>query len=183
MRRAKHQAVSDEEARKIILTWMHKSDTEAAVVASTYLEDRLGFAIKSRFVKLPETGDVTKHLTEAALFQGYGPLASFYAKIDIGFALGLYDNTRRTELHLIRSIRNEFAHTIEPVTFLNQNVAKKCGKLATYRRTQAAKMIAELLVSEGELPNKIAYLITCSFISGALDSASEFPVSHLYPRQ
>jgi hypothetical protein len=120
MRHRKRQSISDEEAREIILSWGRRSDTEAAVVAATYLEDRLSFTIKSRFVKLPESGDTSKHLTEAALFQGYGPLASFYAKIDIGFALGLYDNARRIDLHLIRSIRNDFAHAIEPMTFLNE---------------------------------------------------------------
>ena len=72
-RRSKQLSMSDEEANRLLKTWSDKGDTEAAIIAGSYIEDRLGFAIKCCFIKLPETGAVTKQLTEAALFDGYGP--------------------------------------------------------------------------------------------------------------
>jgi hypothetical protein len=60
--------------------------------------------------------NLSKTLKER-LFAGYGPLASFYAKIDIAYALGLISNALRRDLHAIRQIRNHFAHALDPVDF------------------------------------------------------------------
>lgn len=51
------------------------------------------------------------------LFTGYGPLASFSAKIDMAFALGLIDAEQRKTLNHVRHIRNVFAHADELLHF------------------------------------------------------------------
>ena len=51
------------------------------------------------------------------LFQGYGPLSSFSAKIDVAFALALLDKRTHAKLSIVRKIRNEFAHSSEPLSF------------------------------------------------------------------
>jgi hypothetical protein len=46
------------------------------------------------------------------LFDGFGPLASFASKIEIGFALNLFGEEARLDLLLINKIRNTLAHQI-----------------------------------------------------------------------
>jgi len=172
MRRPKHQIISEEETLKIIHSWAKKDDRGAAISAGAHVEDKLGTAIKVRFVQLPAKGDVAKRLTEAALFDGYGPLASFFAKIDIGFALGLYNAKTRFDLHVIRSIRNDFAHAVEDITFADNEVIRKCEKLSSKNERQRAEpQIKELQEQHHSLLYKIVYILACSYYVGKLDGA------------
>ena len=59
------------------------------------------------------------------------------AKVDIAFALGLYDRKIRKGLHTVRGIRNKFAHSSEPMEFNHNQVADECRKLDT----KAAKIL------------------------------------------
>jgi hypothetical protein len=52
------------------------------------------------------------------------PLSSFSAKIELGFALGLYDDKLRHPLNMIRDVRNEFAHNMDATSFDHPDVAK-----------------------------------------------------------
>ena len=63
MRRPKHQDISDDEVNRLIKVWSKKSDAEAAIIAGSFVEDRLGLAIRTFFVKLPSKGDAQKMLT------------------------------------------------------------------------------------------------------------------------
>lgn len=45
------------------------------------------------------------------IFDGYGPLSTFSAKIDVAFALDLIDADVHRDLRTIKDIRNCFAHT------------------------------------------------------------------------
>ena len=101
-----------------------ESDRAAAILAAAYFEDRLRDAIMTRFVALNRQDD-------AEIFKHYGPLSTFKAKVDIAFALGLYDRKTKKGLHTVRQIRNEFAHSPEPMEFDHEKVAAKCRKLDT----------------------------------------------------
>jgi DNA-binding MltR family transcriptional regulator len=46
-----------------------------------------------------------------------GPLRSFYTKIAMGYALGIYDKNMRGDLNIVRSIRNAFAHSKKLIQF------------------------------------------------------------------
>jgi hypothetical protein len=81
MRRVKHLPISDDELKRLMSQWRRKGDTNAAIVAGTFLEDRIGFAIKAHFVELPDKGNSENTLTASGLFDGYGPLASFSLKL------------------------------------------------------------------------------------------------------
>jgi hypothetical protein len=50
------------------------------------------------------------------LFEGYGPLSSFAAKIDLAYALDITTDAIDKELTLMRRIRNKFAHSKERLT-------------------------------------------------------------------
>lgn len=166
MRQPKHQPIPDgTEAERLLRAWSKNSAVEAAILAGTFVEDRLGFAIKSFFVKMPSRGNPERYLTENALFDGYGPLATFFAKIDLGFALGIYDVDQRMDFHIIRSIRNEFAHALEPITFENESIVRKLSKLHCM---QKGGYLAEQIRTSRIRSKKFVYILACCDLSGFL---------------
>jgi DNA-binding MltR family transcriptional regulator len=100
-----------------------QSDRGVAIVGAAYLEERLAEAIRSRFVS-SASSQVTKKL-----FEGYGPLTTLNAKIDIAHSLGLLGIHSLQDAHSIRKIRNEFAHTADPLGFNDLAIATKCADL------------------------------------------------------
>jgi hypothetical protein len=63
------------------------------------------------------------------LFEGYGPLATFSARIDLAYGLGYIAPLQRRDLHLIRKIRNIFAHRTGEVTFDDDDISSRCLEL------------------------------------------------------
>ena len=53
-----------------------------------------------------------------------GPLSSLSSKIELSFALGLFNEERRGSLHLIRDVRNAFAHTMDPISFEDPHISE-----------------------------------------------------------
>jgi hypothetical protein len=52
----------------------------------------------------------------AAIFEGYGPLASFSAKIIIGCSFDMYGPKIRKDLERVKDIKNAFAHARQKIT-------------------------------------------------------------------
>ena len=55
------------------------------------------------------------------LFDADRPLGTFSAKIAAAYRLGLLDHDVESALHMIRRMRNEFAHATTPVTLSESN--------------------------------------------------------------
>ena len=89
-----------------------ESDRGAAVHAVALFEDRLEEAIESRDKTFKDSRGLR-----------------FWFKIEIAYALGLYDQKIRDGLRTVANIRNEFAHSPEPMEFEHEKVAAKCRKL------------------------------------------------------
>ncbi len=67
------------------------------------------------------------------LFEGYGPLSTFNAKIDIARALAIVDEETYNTLRILKGIRNAFAHPKSPLPdFDDPEVIKECRKLPSY---------------------------------------------------
>jgi hypothetical protein len=106
-----------------ILHEMDNSDNRTcAIVAAALIENNLATAISAR-LRLLDAKEQKK------LFEDRGVLATFSAKIDIGFALNIYDGLVRHDLDQIRSIRNRFAHYLEVRDFDHPDVASFCDGL------------------------------------------------------
>lgn len=112
--------VSDDD-KPIIAEIEKQTDRGAALIATAYLEERLLEAIKARMNRFEEV--------ENKLFKGLGPLASFSSKIDLGLLLGIYDLQSQKMLHIIRDIRNEFAHQPKPRDFNSRRIRDLCKNL------------------------------------------------------
>jgi hypothetical protein len=114
--------LSDERYNRATKDIKRQRDRGAAIIAAALLEDHLVAAIKARLERHP--------IVENKMFNGYGSLASFSARIDFGLLLGLYDSKVCKQLHRIRNIRNEFAHNVEATTFESQRIRDLCAHLA-----------------------------------------------------
>lgn len=101
-----------------------QTDRGAAIIGATYLEERLRKAIESCFVSSLDA-DVVKTL----FGRGGAPLSTLSAKIDMAYVLGLVGEQTRNDLHLIRKIRDRFAHAFDPLTFKNAAVQRRCDEL------------------------------------------------------
>ena len=66
--------------------------------------------------------------TWAMLVADNGPLNTFYFKIAMGYALGIYDNRMRSDLDIVRQIRNAFAHSKKLIQFDHPAVVAELRK-------------------------------------------------------
>lgn len=66
--------------------------------------------------------------TWAMLIADNGPLRSFYTKIAMGYALGVYDKGMYNDLNIVRNIRNAFAHSKKLIQFDHPAVATELRK-------------------------------------------------------
>ena len=58
-----------------------------------------------------------------------GPLATFNAKIEMAYLLKIATKECRRVMHVIRRIRNEFAHSVEPIAFDDPKIKDMCSHL------------------------------------------------------
>jgi hypothetical protein len=112
-----------------------ETDRGAAIVSAAFLESRLELAIKETL----RNHTLKKGATLFdRLFKGYGPLATFGAKIDLAFALEIATEDDYHDLHIIRDVRNDFAHddigdNHSPVSFNLQSILDRCANLRTFK--------------------------------------------------
>jgi hypothetical protein len=115
---AKATVHSKEQVKAFVEEVKTQSDRGTAIVATAILDELLALIISARFIELSSERRDT-------LFTRMGaPLSSFSAKIEVAFALRTINNDARLALHLLRDVRNKFAHRVEPLTFDHPEVAK-----------------------------------------------------------
>ena len=98
-----------------------ETDRGLALAASAYLAAELHKLLTAHLVQHDDALD--------SLFGRYGPLASFSASVDLAFAVGLLSEKARRDLHLIRKIRNIFAHDPAVRGFADSDIASRCAEL------------------------------------------------------
>ena len=106
------------EAYGLLRSLEHESDRGCAIAMVSYVETQLGNLLKSRLVQ-------NRKLIKE-LFDGKGALATFSSRIDMAFLLALVGDDIRKDLHLLRKIRNDFAHSPTPLVFENQKTRDRC---------------------------------------------------------
>jgi hypothetical protein len=92
------------EYRSFVLEFMAETDRAAVVLGASKLDHQLYMILKKVLLPCPARRD--------DLFDGESGLGTFSAKIDMAYRLGLIDAGFARHLHLIRKIRNDFAHDV-----------------------------------------------------------------------
>jgi hypothetical protein len=112
-----------QEARDVRSGVLHKKEhpIATAILGAVMVEYELETLLRSKFKRKDDE-------TWAMLVADNGPLNSFYSKIVAGYALGIYDESMRDDLHIVRNIRNVFAHSKKPIQFDHPLIVKELGK-------------------------------------------------------
>ncbi len=105
----KERMEAAEEYIEFLKEFKEESDRAAAILGVAKL-DLLLYQILVK-VLLPNAGN------KDDLFDGEGPLSTFSAKIHLCYRMGLFDSAFARSLHLIRKIRNDFAHEVTGCKF------------------------------------------------------------------
>ena len=92
-----------------------ETDRGAAVLAVAFFEEQLKKAIEFKTTAFKNVNQ------------------NFWLKIEIAYAFKIFDKETRDGLHIVREIRNKFAHKGDPLKFERGEVADKCRKLRTDR--------------------------------------------------
>lgn len=99
------------------------SDRSCVIVAASIIDHLLSEVLKAFLVPCATVQDT--------LFDGpTAPLDSFSAKIDFAHRIGLLSAQSSRDLHLIRRMRNDQAHSIEGRTFEDPGLKDQVTKLA-----------------------------------------------------
>jgi hypothetical protein len=100
-----------------------ESDRALVVLAAAMLEELLGELLRARLV--PHAGN------NDPLFDGVNaPFSSFSASIDGCFRTGLISSQLARDLHLLRKIRNDFAHGVTSANFSIPAVLSRVSELS-----------------------------------------------------
>jgi DNA-binding MltR family transcriptional regulator len=99
-----------------------ESDRAAAILAAAAIDQRLTRLLYKLFG--PETSQST------SLFRPDDPLGNLSAKIEVAFRTGIIGTDLHRELHLLRKIRNKFAHSEEILAFAKSPIRDLAGELS-----------------------------------------------------
>jgi mannitol operon repressor len=111
---AKEEEADEEEFGRLLQAMDTDSDRATAVVAASLLDD----TIRSLILSCAKTRVVAEKLLGTT-----APLGTFSARIDAAHAFGFLTDAQATDLHILRRIRNEFAHRLRLLTFGSQKIA------------------------------------------------------------
>ena len=105
-------------------------------MAAAYLDDQLEGLLRQALVDDKAAID--------DLLRSSGALGSFSARIELCCALGLLPRQARRELHLIRKIRNDFAHVAKPLAFEEPGISCRCREPSTVRLKHNRRLVTML---------------------------------------
>jgi len=99
----------------------NEPDRGAALVGVAYLDDTLRSVLRDYLVQDTRILD--------CIFDRSGTAATFSAKIDLAYSVGLLHRMQFNDLHTMRKIRNEFAHSWDDISFQTDNIKQLCFNL------------------------------------------------------
>lgn len=101
--------------------FQEESDRACAVLAAAFLDEALKGILKAFFI------DDSRVVDE--LLSERGALGNLFGRIEAAFALGLIADVERHDLHIVRKIRNEFAHQVVGLCFESPEIKNRCLEL------------------------------------------------------
>lgn len=137
----------------------HQNDRVAAIACAAWLDDMLGAAISTKFIRLGEDW-------KKSIFDSQGaPLSTMSGKIRIGYALGVFGPKTRADLDKIREVRNKFAHSSGALSFNDPALSVKC--MALYTSRMSHPRVSGVALGDAATP-KDHYIQSALRISGKL---------------
>ena len=116
--------------REFQKTYQQESDRSVAILASSYLEKYLEDYIAKKLVD---------DKAVAKLFEGFGPLSTFNAKIEFAFAIGLLPRHVYTDLRSIRKFATCLRTNRRVRVFLTEPIKDLCANLWRMPRSDGSQ--------------------------------------------
>jgi len=107
-----------------LFTYKEKDNRSIAIIGGTFLELALEHILRAYFPE--DDKEVNK------LFTYNNALGNFSSKISMAYSLGLIEKVVKTDLHLVRKVRNEFAHDLY-ASFDNVKISAWCRELKWHK--------------------------------------------------
>ena len=150
MRQTEIRRISDF-SEELLASLNGESNRGIALVAAAMLDEAL-LALLLRSILSTLSDDNSRIDVRGKLFDDRGPLQTFSAKIDMAYVSGCIDEDDWKALHIVRKIRNEFAHSVS-LDFSDQSIQARIGNLreVLFPKTELKK--------EGKLFNKLGFLL------------------------
>lgn len=126
-----------------------------AIVGAAQLDYLLEQVLRHNMIAKPEK----------SLFEAYGPLSSFSAKIDLARSLGILTKGEASDLHRIRKIRNVFAHSLHEVSFRDRAIQAHIHQIQVRAATILGKKGAPRFDFE------LCILVLSGFLLGRIEEA------------
>jgi hypothetical protein len=103
--------------------YLSTNDRAVVVLMASFVEEHVRRLLKAKLRADLSTEDSDR------LFDYQGPFGSFAARTLSAYAMGLIGPIVRSDLDLIRNLRNEFAHSRVPIDFKTPEVRAVCDDL------------------------------------------------------
>ena len=101
-------------------TALEQHSIVAAVLGHVIVEHELDALLRRRLTRKDDK-------TWERLTAENGPLRSFYAKIELAYGLGTVNDKVRNDLHIVRAVRNAFAHSRKILDFNDELIVAELG--------------------------------------------------------
>ena len=147
-----------------------ESDRGCILVSAIHLDNILKEILETRLVKISSKED--------DLLDLHRPIASFKARIDLAYRLGLISQKLHDDLVIVRDIRNTVAHGKIKIDFTNQSIRDKINNLTKSVGVVNIRASYRALYPPG---TKWDFVMTVSFISWYLMS-NLIDVTHIKPK-
>ncbi len=145
-----------------------ESDRSVVILAASFIERALEEYIRKKLVDEP---------TVSKLFDGYAPLATMAAKIDMAFAIGLLPKHVYEDLRLIKKLRNLLAHEPKPLSFASTRVSDLCSNFSKIKRSDGT--VLELKSGRAQFLNGVFFSILHIEAETARITRSVVPKFHI----
>jgi DNA-binding MltR family transcriptional regulator len=125
-------------------------DAQLAILVAAKLEESLKEALLTKMRPI-------NHEIKKRLFEGYGPLSGFAAKIDLAYALKIFPKKVYDTLRTLKKVRDIFAHRSELSNFETPEIATLLNTLQLDKSftSMKARYGMKLVELNGELAKVI----------------------------
>jgi DNA-binding MltR family transcriptional regulator len=167
LRELSRKIPSPPEIKKIMNDLLDRDDLNTAITAVSIVEAHLEKLIVSRLHRSDK--DFTNRL-----FENRGPLSDFNSKILVAEAFGLLTRPLADELHVIRAIRNAFAHAKMTLTFDIEPVESEVRKLKLLTTIGGGKIPGPIKESlAAQLSTQSVFLLVISILLIIIDEIAK----------
>ena len=178
-------------ANEIVNGRENQRDRGCVIFGTQIIDEELEQFLRDSFV--PNGEDEEKIINN--LFSTYSPLSTFAAKIDMAFAFGIIPKELRDTLHVLRKMRNDFAHSSADIDFDDEAFKSRYAILV--KATEPANYEAgaspsedtededELIefggakISKKKYANRLAFFLVIAGLSGLVAGCGEHRIKEL----